>query len=184
MKFERNNFHVLTGGSGAGKSAIIEVLKTRGFVCADEAGRAIVREQVRIGGGGTPWQDQIKFRELLLSRSIYIFEQTIEDTEPVFFDRGIPEGIGYSRFLKVPVPEHHRAAARIYRYASKVFVTPPWKEIFKTDQERHKTWEEAVEDYRVNVEAYAESGYELVEVPKVPILERVDFILEQVHSAG
>jgi predicted ATPase len=182
MKFGRDNFYVLSGGSGTGKSAIIEALRQRGFLCVDEPGRAIVQEQVRIGGDGTPWQARIKFRELLLSRSLYLFEQVREDSEPVFFDRGIPEGIGYCRFLKVPVPDHHRAAARIYRYASNVFVTPPWQEIFKSDDERKHTWAEAVEDYRVNVEAYTECGYQLLEVPRIPVAERVDFILEQVHS--
>src|SRR6266851_393327 len=75
---QRDNYYVVTGCSGGGKSAIIEALKARGFLCADEAGRMIVREQVRIGGNGTPWQDPIKFRELLLSRYIYLFEQITE----------------------------------------------------------------------------------------------------------
>src|SRR5437879_3325830 len=112
---QRDNFYVVTGCSGGGKSAIIEALKGRGFPCASEAGRTIVREQVRIGADATPWQNPLKFRELLLSRYIYLFEQIAERRSPVFFDRGIPEGIAVSRMLNVRVPEHHRAAASIYR---------------------------------------------------------------------
>ena len=144
--------------------------------------RQLVQEQTRIGGNATPWRDPIKFRELLLSRSIYIFEQVSERNRPVFFDRGIPEVVGYARFLRVPVPAHHRAAVALYRYASTVFVTPPWREIYENDKERRQTWADAVADCRVNVEAYAEAGYRLIDVPKAPVAERVAFILERVGS--
>ncbi len=182
MIYERDNFYVVTGCSGAGKSTIIEALKARGFPCVDEAGRKIVQEQLRIGGDGTPWQDRIKFRELLLSRYMYLFEQITERTLPVFFDRGIPELILFSWMLNVPVPEHHRAAARTYRYARRVFITPPWPEIFKTDEERRHSYEDAVAMYRLTPEAYRESGYQLIEVPKAPVSERVEFILHQVRA--
>ncbi len=138
---------------------------------------------MHIGGDATPWQDPIKFREALLSRSIHIFEQVPERHRPVFFDRGIPDVVGYARFLDVPVPAHHRAAVALYRYASTVFVTPPWREIYENDAERKQTWADAVADYRVNAEAYAEAGYRLVEVPRAPVAERVEFILERVEAA-
>ena len=180
MIYERNNFYVITGCSGGGKSTIIDVLRARGFLCVDEVGRNIVQQQMRIGGDATPWQDQIKFRELLLSRYMYVYEQVEERTQPVFFDRGIPEGIGYSRLMKVPTLEHHRAAARIYRYAKTVFVTPPWREIFRNDEERKHTYEDAVAEYELTLEIYPKYGYELIEIPKGPISERIDFILSQI----
>jgi predicted ATPase len=174
MIYERDNFYVLTGCSGAGKSSIIQALKARGILCVDEAGRQIVQEQVRIGGDGTPWQDRIKFVELLLSRYMYLFEQITERTRPVFFDRGIPD--------LITVSEHHRAAARIYRYARKVFIAPPWPEIFRTDEERRHSYEDALAEYRLTPEAYREAGYQLIEVPKAPVSERVDFILQHVRA--
>jgi predicted ATPase len=183
MNYERNNFYVVTGCSGGGKSAIIDALRARGFLCVDEAGRTIVQEQLRIGGDGTPWQDRMKFRELLLSRYMYLYEQITERTLPVFFDRGIPELIMFSWMLNVPLPEHHRAAFRVYRYARKVFITPPWPEIFKTDEERRHSFEDALAEYRLTPQAYRESGYELIEVPKGPVSERVEFILRQVRTA-
>lgn len=184
MTQSRRNFYVLTGGSGSGKSTIIAALRARGFACAAEAGRQIVQEQLRRGGDGTPWQDRLKFRELLLARSIEIFEQVIERHRPVFFDRGIPEIIGYARFLEVPVPAHHAAAARSYRYAATVFVTPPWREIYENDAARRQPWADAVADYRVNVEAYTALGYRLVEVPKATGAERVDTILKHVTATA
>jgi len=178
VAFERNNFYVLTGGSGGGKSSIIDALRARGHLCVDEVGRSIVKEQLRIGGDGTPWQNPQKFCELALSRAIFVYEQTAERERPVFFDRGIVEGVGASRQLGLAT-EHYRNAARIYRYAPKAFVTPPWKEIFTNDPERPYSFEFAIEDYRSNVAAYRECGYELIELPKAPISDRVDFILRE-----
>src|SRR5690348_15603604 len=99
MLLERDNFYVITGCSGAGKSSIIDALAARGFPCVEEAGRAIVQQQLRSGGDATPWQDQMKFGELLLARYIELFEQASERTLPVFFDRGIPEVLNFSRML-------------------------------------------------------------------------------------
>jgi len=181
MTFERNNFYIITGCSGGGKSTLLAALRARGFECVNEVGRQIVQQQLRIGGDGTPWQDQVKFRELLLSHYMSVFEQVAERKRPVFFDRGIPEGIGYSRLVNVPTLEHHRAAARIYRYAKKVFLTPPWREIFKTDEERRHSFEDALAEYELTLEVYPRFGYELVEIPKLPVAERVDFILRHVE---
>jgi predicted ATPase len=182
LTLKRKNFYIITGCSGGGKSAIIDALKARGFLGVDEAGRQIVQEQMRIGGDGTPWQDQMKFRELLLSRYIDLFQQVTERTRPVFFDRGIPELIMFSWLLNVPFPQPYRIAAEQYRYSRKVFIVPPWPEIFKTDEERRHSYEDALAMYRLTPEAYREFGYELIEVPKAPVSERVEFILSHVRE--
>jgi predicted ATPase len=179
---QRNNFHVITGCSGGGKSTIIKALRVRGFHCVDEAGRQIVREQLQIGGDGVPWQNQEKFRELLLSRYMFVFEQTRESIRPVFFDRAIPEIVGFSRVSSTPTPPHISAAAQIYRYAPKVFMVPPWKEIFRNDDERRHSFEDGVREYDLLLQIYPECGYELVEVPKAPVAERIDFILCHIRS--
>ncbi len=183
MILGRGNFYIVTGCSGGGKSAIIRELRASGFACIDEAGREIVREQLQIEGDATPWQDTIKFLELLLARYISLFEQTSERARPVFFDRGIPEALGWSRSLNRPLPAHHRAAVERYRYARTVFVTPPWKEIFETDAERRHSFGDALREYPRTLEAYKEAGYELIEVPRAPVRERVEFILARVRAS-
>lgn len=184
MIFERDNFYVLTGCSGGGKSTILEALRARGFLCIDEVGRTIVKEQLRIGGDGTPWQDPRRFCELALSRAMYVYDQVGERRRPVFFDRSVVEGVAAALFFGLPAANHYRNAARIYRYAAKVFVMPPWKEIFTNDVERRHSFEEALEDYSRNLEGYRDCGYELVEVPKASVEERIEFILRIVNPAG
>lgn len=177
---QRNNFYVVTGCSGGGKSSVIEALKTQGFPCVDEPGREIAKEQSRRGGDGTPWQDQRKFRDLLLVRYKQLFEQTGEGTLPVFFDRGLPEVLAASRLLGISVPDEARILAVNYRYARQVFGMPPWAELFKNDAERRHSFADALTEYPLTLEAYRECGYEWIEVPKGSVTERVKFILQHI----
>src|SRR5262249_37266934 len=117
-----------------------------------------------------------------LWRCMDVFDEVAERSRPVCFDRAIPEAIGWSRLLKVLTLEHHRAAARIYRYARKVFVTPPWREIFNQDEERRHSFAEAGAEDGLTMEVYPRCGYELTEIPKAPVSARVDFVVGQVGS--
>src|SRR3546814_13489747 len=51
---DRPDFHVITGGPASGKSTLIEALAVEGFDHMTETGRAIIRDQVAIGGAAHP----------------------------------------------------------------------------------------------------------------------------------
>jgi predicted ATPase len=99
----------------------------------------------------------------------------------VFFDRGVPDVVGYLRLLRLPVPKHMQKAAGVFRYNRRVFIAPPWPEIFQQDSERRQGLDEAVRTYEAMVTTYSGCGYELVELPRAPVEERVRFVIE---SAG
>jgi predicted ATPase len=182
MPTKRPNYFVITGGPGAGKTTIIEALRARGYASAEEAGRAIVRQQRAIGGVALHTANRVLFRELMLAHMIERYEYVGGAAAPVFFDRGIPGLIGYCRLIGVPVPEHIRNAARIYRYNDLVLVTPPWQEIYTQDEERHQDFAEAIATYEVVVAGYLEAGYQLVEIPKASVAERVEFVLDRAEA--
>ncbi|RUU50853.1 ATPase, partial [Mesorhizobium sp. M2C.T.Ca.TU.009.01.2.1] len=98
---------------------------------------------------------------------------------PVFFDRGAPDTIGYLRLCGLPVPDHVTSAAEKFRYARRVFVAPPWPQIFTQDEERKQTLDEAERTFRSVTGVYAELGYELVPLPLAPVEERVRFVIAQ-----
>jgi len=183
MIIERPNFQILTGGPGAGKTTVLEALKVRGFLGVDEAARQILKEQKAIGGDATHDGDQVKYRDLMLERSVAAFNAVEERAAPVFFDRGIPELLGYGEPAGAPTPTHVAQAIARYRYSRTVFVFPAWEAIYCHDEERKHTFRHAVEVYQSVNAVYRQCGYAPVEVPCVSVAERVQFILARVGAA-
>lgn len=173
----RNNFYIITGGPGSGKSTLLDALKSRGFQCVDEVAREIIQEQKRIDGDAIHTRNQIKFRDLMLARSIATYHAVNEELETVFFDRGIPDLLGYCYLINSDIPDILRRNIAMYRYSKIVFIAPPWEEIYQHDEERKQDWNEAVATYQNIKNGYTDAGYNLVELPKAPVDERVQFIL-------
>ena len=174
-----DRFIVLTGGPGSGKTTLIDALQRAGHARSWEAGRGIIQDQVAIGGHALPWRDPIAFAELMLSWEMRTYRQAREHPGPVFFDRGLPDIVGYLRMLGLPVPPHLVKAVDLCRYHHRVFIAPPWPEIFTQDQERKQTLDEAERTYDAMVTAYADHGYQLVELPRVAVEQRVRFVLDR-----
>lgn len=179
---DTDRFFVLTGGPGSGKSTLADELERNGFARSMEAGRGVIRDQVAIGGRGVPWIDPAYFAELMLSWDTRSHRMASRAGDPVFFDRGVPDVIGYLRLTGQPVPAHVEEAARRFRYNGLVFIAPPWREIFTQDAERKQDFAEAERTSDSMRMVYAELGYSLVELPLAPVKDRLRFVLEQVTA--
>jgi predicted ATPase len=179
MPAEPERFVVVTGGPGAGKSTLLDHLRRQGFACAPEGARAIIREQVGISGRALPWLDPELFAETMLCWDIRSYRQATEgEPRPVFFDRGVVDLVGYFQLLGRPVPPHMHAAAQAFRYHRRVFVAPPWPEIYEQDSERKQTFDEAERAYVSCVAVYREYEYDLVTLPRTTVEERARFVLD------
>lgn len=175
-------FFVITGGPGSGKSAIIEALHRAGYPRSIEAGRGIIQDQVAIGGHALPWHDPVLFAELMLSWDLRSYRLAEEAAGPVFFDRGVVDVVGYLRLLDRPLPEHMLRAVATFRYNRRVFVAPPWQEIYRHDRERKQDFAEAVRTCEAMVAAYSQNGYELIEIPLGTVEERMRFVLGAIRN--
>lgn len=180
MNSSAERFFIVTGGPGSGKSTLIEALHKRGYARSIGAGRGIIQDQMAIGGRALPWIDPLFFAELMLSWEMRSYHLANEAKGPVFFDRGVPDVLGYLRLMNLPVPEHVRKAADIFLYNRRVFIAPPWKDIFQQDRERKQDFDEAIRTYDALTDTYASLHYELVELPCVSIEERLTFVLATV----
>jgi len=173
---------VVTGGPGAGKTTLLAALAAAGQAVAPEAGRAIIRDQLAVDGPALPWRDRALFAELMLGFDLRSHGESQASASPVFFDRGVPDSIGYLRLCGLPVPEHFECAARVFRYAPVVFAAPPWREIYAQDAERKQDFAEAERTYEAVTAAYREHGYELVELPRADVGTRAAFVLDRVRG--
>jgi predicted ATPase len=168
---------VITGGPGSGKSTLIEALAGHGICTMPEAGRAIIQDQVAIGGEALPWSDRRAFAELMLCWQKRSYRAALRLSGPVIFDRGVPDVLGYLHLSNLPIPSHVERAAQIFRYHPQAFIAPPWREIFGFDAERKQTFQEAEATYEVMRETYSGLGYDLVPLPLGSIQECVRFVL-------
>ena len=173
---------VISGGPGAGKTTLLVELERRGFRCAAEVARQIIQEQVRDSGDALPWGDRERYCRLMLERSVASYREHAALSETIFFDRGIPDTLCYARLVGLLLEDEIFAACNLYRHAPRVFLAPPWREIYAIDTERKQSYGEAVKTYDLMVEAYVDCGYEVVEIPRTSPLERADFVLGMLGS--
>ena len=92
-----DNLFVITGGPGSGKTTLLRELEQLGFRCAPEVARQIIQEQVRESGTALPWADRALYTHRMLERSVQSYQQHAPACVPTFFDRGIPDTLGYAR---------------------------------------------------------------------------------------
>lgn len=171
-----DNFIVITGGPGSGTSTLIDALAASGLRHMPEAGRAIIQDQVAIGGAALPWADRSAFAELMLGCELRSWREASALSGITLFDRGVPDVVGYLTLSGLTVPQHVRNAAALFRYNRRVFIAPPWQAIFGQDTERRQTWEEAEATYHVMVDVYSALDYELVDLPLATIEDRARFV--------
>jgi predicted ATPase len=180
-KIINQDFYVITGGPGAGKTTLLEKLNELGYSCVKEAARQIIIEQQRTGGNAFPWGNTETYKKLMLEQSIKDYLGADNKTT-TFFDRGIPDTLCYSRLLGQAVTDEEDLAAKQYIYNKKVFMLPPWREIYTTDTERKQDWQEALRTYGVMKETYFGYGYEIIEVPRTIIEDRAAFIIDSIGN--
>ncbi|MGH9158415.1 MAG: AAA family ATPase, partial [Vicinamibacteraceae bacterium] len=80
------------------------------------AGRAIIQAQLAIGGRALPWRDPAAFAELMLSWDMRSYHMAQNEDGLVFFDRGVPDVVGYLRLLGLPVPAHMERVGKRVRF--------------------------------------------------------------------
>jgi predicted ATPase len=173
---------VLVGGPGSGKTSLINSLIAKGFCCYPEISREITLEAQKQGTEQLFLENPLLFSELLLEGRKKQFQNA--QNEPhniVFLDRGIPDILAYLHYVNHSYPSSFEVACKENTY-SKIFILPPWEEIYVTDGERYENYEQAKELYNYLIETYENYGYDLIEVPKETLNNRILFILDKISK--
>lgn len=172
----REHCFVITGPPGSGKTPILNELAGMGYAVVPEAAREIIAEQRAIGIARVYENDPRLFWELMLSRAESDLEAAGAIDSPVFFDRGIPDLIGYARLFGHDASAAVEAAGR-FRYNDLVFALPSWPEIYVTDEDRRMTFDAAAAFGEHVRQVYADLDYTIIDVPKDTVAARLGFIL-------
>jgi predicted ATPase len=169
-------FVVISGCSGGGKSTLLAELARRGYAVVEEPGRRIVAAELETGGRALPWIDGIAFGRRAMELSQADRAEAAHKLGWVFFDRGLIDAAAALHALKgEPVLDALRSN---HRYNRRVFLAPPWPEIYANDAERRHGLAEAVAEYDRLLQVYPSLGYEISILPKIDVAARADFILK------
>ena len=171
-----DRFVVISGCSGGGKSALLEELRRLGYPTVEEPGRRIVQEQLLDGGTALPWTDRVSFARHCIALALSDRRAARRPKGRwVFFDRGLIDALVALRHQTGE--SVFNAIKRSHRYHQRVFMAPPWPEIYVTDNERRHSLDAGVAEYQRLVDAYPALGYELTILPTVGVAERAEFVL-------
>lgn len=177
------NLFVITGGPGAGKTTLLDALSSNGYKTIPETARAIIREETETDGESLPWKNKPLYTDRMIAASILDYNRATasQSNEVCFFDRGILDAVCYADMIGYVLSTETMEKVLNCPYNPKVFILPPWKEIYQTDNERKQDWQEAEHTYFQMKSTYEKYGYEVITVPIGNINERKEFVLNQIN---
>lgn len=175
-----NRSVLISGCSGGGKSTLLAELGRRGHRIVEEPGRRIVKQELAGDGAALPWIDMTAFARRAIEMAIADHAAVARQPGWTFFDRGLIDAATALQHLTgEPILERLSSA---YPYDRRVFLTPPWPEIYVSDPERRHGFDEAVTEYDRLAAIYPTLGYEVIILPKMPVANRADFVLERLSQ--
>jgi len=163
----KNKKIIISGPPGSGKTTIIDELRNRGYICMPEV---------------TPKKLNLKIEQNKLILSDFLFSERIkqyhsQNEVACFYDRSLIDVVAYMDFWDSKYPHIWNNEITKLRYNQNVFYTPPWPEIYKKTDHRQENIKEAQQIDLFLRKAFLKYQYNIIEVPKLDVSKRVDFII-------
>jgi predicted ATPase len=168
---------MISGCSGGGKSTLLLELERRGCRIVREPGRRIIAEaRDKKDDSALPWVDMARFadRALTMSRADFVAAHGL-----TFFDRGIVDA---AVAIAASGGDYPTALIRQLRY-DRLFLAPPWPEIYVNDEDRRHSLEKALSDYERVRHAYLSAGYHPIMLPCDTPQSRADFVFRELEGS-
>ncbi|EHO13929.1 ATP-binding protein [Myroides odoratimimus] len=171
---------LIIGGPGSGKTTLINELTNKGYVCYPEISRAVTKKAQEKGIDQLFLTEPLLFSQLLLEGRIEQHKDAVkESANIVFIDRGIPDVLAYMHYTGDEYPESFDIACKQHLY-HQIFLLPPWESIYQSDEQRYENFEQASQIHEHLISTYKNYGYDLIEVPRDTVENRIDFILSRI----
>lgn len=170
------NWFVITGGPSSGKTTLINYLEKQGYQIASEVARTYIKTLL----GQNMSLDEIYHNIAALQRGILASalkrERRLNPEQLIFFDRGTIDTLGYLHHYQIESPQV-RASCKKKRY-KKIFYCHPLPLI--SDDVRIED-NQAAEHISAHIyQTYHAAGYELIELPVLPIKLRAQIVLQHI----
>lgn len=175
-----SKWYVITGGPSSGKTTLLSELEKLGYATVPEAARTWIDLQMAKGMSIA----QIRKDEQEFQYDVLRLKQKIENKQSkervTFFDRGMQDSMAYLKHYNYDVKDWVYQAMDQAKY-TKVFLLEPLP-VFEEDYARTegKDFPKQITDELR--QAYRDAGMEPIEVPVMPIEDRVKFILQHVEQ--
>ncbi|MGD9509149.1 MAG: AAA family ATPase [Geminicoccaceae bacterium] len=175
-----DRFVVISGCSGGGKSTLLDALAAEGFAVVEEPGRRIVAQEALGSGSALPWVDLAAFARRAIAMALEDWARMAATRGWVFFDRGLVDAAAALQHATgEPVVD---ALGPAHRYHRRVFLTPPWSEIYRQDIARRHDQAAAIAEYDRLRATYARLGYQPVILPRISVKQRASYVLNRLSS--
>ena len=179
---------VITGGPGTGKTVLVEAQESRGYFCFHEIIREMTQEAKNLETTNPMVNplafvsDPLAFNKRILEGRLKQFRRAEQVQQPfVFYDRGIPDIIAYMDYFDQVYDGDFTGPCQQLRYDLAV-VLPPWKEIYRHDEERLESYGQAVQIHECLLRSYRDCGYEVFTLEPGTVEARVERLLERIHG--
>lgn len=176
--YSKYNWYVVTGGPSSGKTTLLKELEKLGCITYHEAARSLIDQEMAKG----KLLEEIRSNEAEFQRKVFKIKIQIEKKAPrnkiVFFDRGIPDSIAYYQICGLDPKEVLKFCKRkIYK---KIF----FLEQLSFDQDYARTEDDKTIEKlnKLLKENYKKLGYEVIEIPVMPIRDRLLKILKEIDK--
>ena len=175
----QTSWHVITGVPCSGKTTVIDMLAEQGYKTVAEGARAIFEEEFAKGRTLKEiTKDAIALQNKIFEVQLEL-ERNVNAGVVTFLDRALPDSLSFHRVFGLNPNELLSECLR-YHYAS-VFI------LERLPQSREATLgpEDAVTADFLDewlVRDYSALGYNVVRVPVLTPLERLEFVLDSVKQ--
>lgn len=174
-----NNWYVITGGPGSGKTTTINLLKERGFNVAEEVARAYYESQMALGITNEQIRSNPQKLQDGIAKELIELEQRLNPEDRIFLDRAIPDNLAYYDFYNLQVPEFLKEAYDECSYKTVFYLD---QVSFAIDNVRTETEEETRKLSKLTHASYKRKNIETINVPAMDRDVRVDFILNHIKN--
>lgn len=173
---------VIIGGPCAGKTSVIDLLKSKGYYTVSEAAREIITEQKKDANPILPHTNRSAFQDLMLKDQLKKWKEADKQILAIW-DTGIPCGIAYSKaFSTNSISESLQLNAQKHKYSA-VFLLE-LIDNYENDEIRRETQAQSERVHAELCKVYRNLGYNIISIPSLPVSQRVSLIEKHLKENG